>query len=180
MHFLRFKSQLTQKKIANYRKFPQEWLILSTKMIQKWPPFVYTCLYKKLANPTSVASWYLGNVQVKPISKHSAPPPKKSLNFYYKRHIMQLFTADATIFKKNVFGQENCPQRLVIVGPNFFSVLLLAANVAKNWKSISEIELKHPLLYLLCGCGHYISFFFGDQRLNTVFWPWIGNLVFTK
>ena len=46
VHFYRFKSQLTQK-IANYRKFPLEWLILSTKMIQKWPPFAYTCLYKK-------------------------------------------------------------------------------------------------------------------------------------
>ena len=52
MHFLRFKSQLTQKKIANYRKFPQEWLILSTKMIQKWPPFAYICLYKKSGQKT--------------------------------------------------------------------------------------------------------------------------------
>ena len=62
VHFYRFKSQLTQK-IANYRKFPLEWLILSTKMIKKWPPFAYTCLYKKkvdkkLANPTSV-HWHI-------------------------------------------------------------------------------------------------------------------------
>ena len=34
--------------------------------------------------------------------------------------------------------------------PNFFPVLPWAAHMAKNWKFISEIELRHPLLYLLC------------------------------
>ena len=33
-----------------------------------------------------------------------------------------------------------------------------AAHMAKNWKSISEIGLRHPLLYLLCGpdYGHQL------------------------
>ena len=34
---------------------------------------------------------------------------------------------------------------------NFFSVLPWAVHMAKNWKSISEIGLSNPLLYLLCG-----------------------------
>ena len=180
MHFLRFKSQLTQKKIANYRKFPQEWLILSTKMIQKWPPFVYTCLYKKLANPTSVASWYLGNVQVKPISKHSAPPQKKSLNFYYKRHIMQLFTADATIFKKKCFWPRKLPSKVGHSWPKFFLSITLSCQCGQKLKIHIGNWAEAPSVISSLWLRALYLFFFGDQRLNTVFWPWIGNLVFTK
>ena len=48
---------------------------------------------------------------------------------------------------------------LIIIGP-FFTVSPWAANtanMAKNQKSISEIGLRHPLLYLLCGCVHIIG-----------------------
>ena len=44
--FFKFESQFTLI-AANYRKFPYKWVILSTKMIQKWCFFAYTVLYKK-------------------------------------------------------------------------------------------------------------------------------------
>ena len=43
---LKFESQFTLI-AANYRKFPYKWVLLSTKMIQKWCFFAYTVLYKK-------------------------------------------------------------------------------------------------------------------------------------
>ena len=75
---------------------------------------------------------------------------------------MQLFSASAKIFKKN-FDLENHPQRLFIIGPNFFSVLPWPAHLTKklkihigNWTEapsvISTLWLR--ALYLL---------FFGDQ-----------------
>jgi hypothetical protein len=47
----------------------------------------------------------------------------------YKRDIMQLFSADAAMFLKNINiflltkTWKNRPQKLLIIGPKFFSVL---------------------------------------------------------
>ena len=51
---------------------------------------------------------------------------KKIRIFFYKRDIMQLFSADGTMFLKkfkHFFAHENMkksPQKLLIIGPNFF------------------------------------------------------------
>ena len=70
----------------------------------------------------------------------------------YKRDIMKGFSADATIFLFCPWKREkNALKRWSYLAPFFFSKLPWAAHRAKNWKSLSEIGLRHPLLYLLCG-----------------------------
>ena len=65
---------------------------------------------------------------------------------------MKGFSADATIFLFCPWKREkNALKRWSYLAPFFFSKLPWAAHRAKNWKSLSEIGLRHPLLYLLCG-----------------------------
>ena len=61
---------------------------------------------------------------------------------------MKRFSADATIFLFCPWKREKTAPKVAHIRPHFF--LYWAANIAKNWKSISEIGLGHPLLYLLC------------------------------
>ena len=55
------------------------------------------------------------------------------------------------MFKKSVYeNMKKSPQR---VGNSNWIIFLYCPelpNMAQNWKSISEIGLRHPLLYLLC------------------------------
>ena len=76
-----------------------------------------------------------------------------SKKLFFTRDFMQLFSEDTTIFLRMfIFSctwkhEKTRSQKLFIIVPIFFS----AAHVAKNWKSISETGLRHPLLYLLFG-----------------------------
>ena len=46
---------------------------------------------------------------------------------------------------------KNQAQKLLLIHNwIYFHLLPWAAHLAKNWRSISEIGLRHPLLYLLC------------------------------
>ena len=47
---------------------------------------------------------------------------------------------------------KNHTKKWVIIHSWFFPLLPWAAHRAENWKSMSQIGLRHPLLYLLC---HY-------------------------
>ena len=51
----------------------------------------------------------------------------------------------------------------------FFLLLPWAAHMAKNWKSISEISLRHPLLYLLCGYVVGLYFVIGPDYTTAEF-----------
>ena len=60
-----------------------------------------------------------------------------------------------TIFSKNFFfAHENMKKLSLKVAHNslhwIFPLLPWTAHMAKNWKSISEIGLRQPLLYLFC------------------------------
>jgi hypothetical protein len=60
--------------------------------------------------------------------------------FFSQIYIMQLFSADATIFSKKNLKEmlhpktfKNCPQKLLIIGPNFFfQYCQLAQNQPKS------------------------------------------------
>ena len=64
--------------------------------------------------------------------------------------LSNFFSAEPT---KLYFPWKHKKNQLPKVGNNsqlFASLLPWAAQMARNWKSMSEIGLRHPLLYLLC------------------------------
>ena len=126
--------------------------------------------------PSSIYSWFLKPLLVLHsrflteklwVVDYFRPPKNFSQFLFYFLFflIKQLFSADATIVfvKKSFLPMKNHSLKFAHYSELiFFSPLLpWAAYMAENWKSLSEIGLRHPLLYLLCGPGYS-----ADRTLN--------------